>query len=268
DVTAGLEVIRQAAMDGGQTVRRIQQYTRVREELQHEVLHLPSVAAEVIEITKGKWKNEAQRRGVKIEIRIESKDPAPILGTRAEIREALTNLIFNAVDALPMGGSIVIRALQGGTETILEVEDNGIGMAEHVKSRIFEPFFTTKGLSGNGLGLSMVYGLVSRHRGTVQVDTTPDAGTVVRMRFPTTDREKNAQPGRQIVRAPFQARILVVDDEPEILRVLRDALEESGHVVETASSGTEGIERFRGAPFDAVLSAIGMPDLSGWHVAR
>ena len=126
DMISGLEVIRQAAMDGGQTVRRIQQYTRVREELQHEVLHLPSVAAEVIEITKGKWKNDAQRRGVKVDIRIEASDPAPIMGTRAEVREALTNLIFNAVDALPMGGSIVIRVQSRDQESILEVEDIAI----------------------------------------------------------------------------------------------------------------------------------------------
>ena len=268
DVTAGLEVIRQAAMDGGQTVRRIQQYTRVREELQHEVLHLPSVAAEVIEITKGKWKNEAQRRGVKIEIRIESKDPAPILGTRAEIREALTNLIFNAVDALPMGGSIVIRALQGGTETILEVEDNGIGMAEHVKSRIFEPFFTTKGLSGNGLGLSMVYGIVSRHRGSIEVESKEQAGTVVRMRFPAVDPQSPALSLPERVSAPYQARILVVDDEVDLVSIMRDALQREGHVVVTATGGSEGIQKFRGGKFDAVLTDLGMPDVSGWEVAR
>src|SRR5206468_951001 len=180
DVTAGLEVIRQAAMDGGQTVRRIQQYTRVREELQHEVLHLPSVAAEVIEITKGKWKNEAQRRGVKIEIRIESKDPAPILGTRAEIREALTNLIFNAVVAL-----------------------------------------------------SMVYGIVSRHRGSIEVESKEQAGTVVRMRFPAVDPQSPALSLPERVSAPYQARILVVDDEVDLVSIMRDALQREGHVVVT-----------------------------------
>jgi len=268
ETAAGLQVVRQAAMDAGEAVRRIQQFSRVREDRAQEVIDLPALAEEVVEITRGKWKNESERRGVKVETKIEVEDPRPILGSRAEIREALTNLIFNSVDALPKGGTITIRCRSEERFAILEVADNGVGMTEEIRGRMFEPFFTTKGVSGNGLGLSMVYGIVSRHRGTVEVDTIPDAGTVVRMRFPTTDREKNAQPGRQMVRAPFQARILVVDDEPEILRVLRDALEESGHVVETASSGTEGIERFRGATFDAVLSDIGMPDLSGWDVAR
>ncbi len=268
DMISGLEVIRQAAMDGGQTVRRIQQYTRVREELQHEVLHLPSVAAEVIEITRGKWKNEAQRRGVKVEIRIEASDPAPILGTRAEVREALTNLIFNAVDALPMGGTIIIRAQSRGGESILEVEDNGVGMAENVKSRMFEPFFTTKGLSGNGLGLSMVYGIVSRHRGSIEVESREQVGTVVRMKFPAVDPSSAdfSPPGR--VAAPFSARVLVVDDEIDLVAVMRDALTREGHTVTTATGGQEGIQQFRQGTFDAVLTDLGMPDVSGWEVAR
>ena len=268
EMISGLEVIRQAAMDGGQTVRRIQQYTRVREEMQHEVLHLPSVAAEGIEITRGKWKNEAQRRGVKIDIRIEANEPAPILGTRAEIREALTNLIFNAVDALPMGGSIVIRARSSGPESVLEVEDNGIGMAEAIKSRMFEPFFTTKGLSGNGLGLSMVYGIVSRHRGSIEVDSKEQVGTVVRMRFPAVDPTSAdfAVPDRSP--APYRARILVVDDEVDLVAVMRDTLLREGHEVVTATCGNEGIEKFRAGKFDAVLTDLGMPDVSGWEVAR
>jgi PAS domain S-box-containing protein len=268
EVISGLEVIRQAAMDGGQTVRRIQQYTRVREELQHEVLHLPSVAAEVIEITKGKWKNEAERRGVKIEIRIEANEPAPIRGTRAEIREALTNLIFNAVDALPMGGSVVIRARAAGPDSVLEVEDNGVGMAEQVKSRMFEPFFTTKGLSGNGLGLSMVYGIVSRHRGSIEVESKEQVGTVVRMRFPSVDPTKGDLAGPMRHPAPFQARVLVVDDEIDLVAVMRDTLRREGHEVVTATGGNDGIERFRAGKFDAVLTDLGMPDVSGWEVAR
>ena len=268
DVISGLEVIRQAAMDGGQTVRRIQQYTRVREELQHEVLHLPSVAAEVIEITKGKWKNEAQRRGVTVEIRIESNEPAPILGTRAEIREALTNLIFNAVDALPKDGTIIIRAQSNGGESILEVEDNGIGMADHVKSRMFEPFFTTKGLSGNGLGLSMVYGIVSRHRGSIEVESKERVGTIVRMRFPAVDPKSAAFPLPPRAPAPYRAQILVVDDEADLVSVMRDALTREGHDVTTATGGNEGIQKFRRGTFDAVLTDLGMPDVSGWEVAR
>jgi PAS domain S-box-containing protein len=268
DVHAGLEVIRQAAMDGGQTVRRIQQYTRVREEAQREVLHLPSIAAEVVEITKGKWKNDAERRGIKVDVRLETDDPPPILGTRAEIREALTNLIFNAVDALPMGGTIILRTRREGSDAVLEVEDNGVGMSAEVKGRMFEPFFTTKGLAGNGLGLSMVYGTIARHRGTVEVETAEQVGTTVRMRFPAVDPSEGADPAPEQHRAPFGARVLVVDDEIELLEVMRDALSREGHEVATARCGNEGIRLFREGAFDAVLTDLGMPDVSGWEVAR
>jgi CheY-like chemotaxis protein/anti-sigma regulatory factor (Ser/Thr protein kinase) len=222
----------------------------------------------VIEITRGKWKNEAQRRGVNVEIRIEASEPAPILGTRAEIREALTNLIFNAVDALPMGGSIVIRAQSHGAESILEVEDNGVGMADEVKNRMFEPFFTTKGLSGNGLGLSMVYGIVSRHRGSIEVESKERVGTVVRMRFPAVDPSRADLSAPNRVAAPFNAHVLVVDDEVDLVAIMRDALTREGHTVVTATGGNEGIQQFRQGTFDVVLTDLGMPDVSGWEVAR
>jgi PAS domain S-box-containing protein len=268
ELTSGLNVIRQAAMDGGEAVRRIQQFSRVREDRKHEALDLHAIAQEVVEITRSKWKNESERRGVKVDVTLEAKDSLPILGSRAEIREALTNLIFNSVDALPAGGTIAIRVRSEGSTSILEVADSGVGMSEDVRSRMFEPFFTTKGTSGNGLGLSMVYGIVSRHRGTVEVDTSPGKGTVMRMRFPSTDLESASVPKGPGVQAPYRARVLVVDDEPEILSVLREALERSGHEVVTAASGTEGIEKSRSGTFDVVLSDLGMGDVSGWDVAK
>ena len=268
ELVAGLNVIRQAAMDGGEAVRRIQQFTRVREDRSHEPLDLPGIAEEVLEITRGKWKNEAQRRGVKVDVRVENDRPLPILGSRAEIREALTNLIFNSLDALPQGGSIAIRCRSEAREAILEVVDDGIGMSDDVKSRMFEPFFTTKGLGGTGLGLSMVYGIVSRHGGSVEAESAPGEGTTVRIRFPATERTGEAERSSVPVHAPRQAAILVVDDETELLGVLRDALTSAGHVVTTASSGSEGIARFREKRYDVVLTDLGMADVSGWEVAR
>ena len=267
EVVSGLNVIRQAAMDGGESVRRVQQFSRVREDRVHEVLDLAGIAEEVVEITRSKWKNESERRGVSVEVGIETAGTLPVLGSRGEIREALTNLIFNAVDALPNGGKITIRCRTEGNEAVLEVVDDGIGMIDEVRSRMFEPFFTTKGVSGTGLGLSMVYGTVSRHRGTVEVETAPNEGTTVRIRLPGTDREDGESAAPANVRAPYQARVLVVDDEPEILGILREALERSGHAVETAVSGTDGIAKFRAGRFDAVLTDLGMADVSGWEVA-
>ncbi|MGE5175659.1 MAG: ATP-binding protein [Hyphomicrobiales bacterium] len=268
DVTSGLNVIRQAAMDGGEAVRRIQQFSRVREDQAQEPLDLPQIAADVVEITRGKWKNEAERRGVKVAVNVEAIEPRPILGSRAEIREALTNLIFNAVDALPQGGAITIRCGSSDGNAVVEVVDDGVGMTDEVRARVFEPFYTTKGLSGTGLGLSMVYGIVSRHRGTVEVLTAPGAGTTVRMTFPATDQTGCPEAPQAPQQAAFQARLLVVDDEPEILNVLCEALTALGHRVTTASCGADGVARFREGTFDAVLTDLGMADVSGWEVAR
>jgi PAS domain S-box-containing protein len=268
DVISGLEIIRKAAEDGGQTVRRIQQFSRTREERAQERLDLQGIAEEVVEITRGKWKHDSERRGAKIDVRIESHTTPPILGSHAEIREALTNLIFNSVDAMPEGGRIVIRVHARDGQSILEVADDGIGMTEEVRARMFEPFFTTKGVSGNGLGLSMVYGIVSRHKGTIEVVSAPARGTTVQMRFPVANGGGAPRPKEQHAPAPYRARILVVDDEVELLGVIAEALRAGGHEVETASSGSDGIACFRAQRFDAVLSDLGMPDVSGWEVAR
>jgi CheY-like chemotaxis protein/anti-sigma regulatory factor (Ser/Thr protein kinase) len=199
---------------------------------------------------------------------LEAGTAPSILGSRSEIREAMTNLIFNAVDALPRGGRIVVRCREDRDAALIEVSDNGTGMPDSVKSRIFEPFFTTKGLSGTGLGLSMVYGIVSRHHGTIEVDTEMEVGTTVRMRFPAAEAVR-PEPA-QVNQEPrvHSARVLVVDDEAEILSVLADALGTVGHEVTTASSGSEGIALFRGSRFDVVLTDLGMADVSGWEVAR
>jgi PAS domain S-box-containing protein len=268
DIISGLEVIRKAAQDGGQTVRRIQQFSRTREDQSTEVLHLPALAEEVVEITRGKWKHESERHGSKIEVRIEAEDAPAITGSRGEIREALTNLIFNSVDAMPEGGTITIAARRAGGDAVLEVRDTGVGMTEEVRSRMFEPFFTTKGVSGNGLGLSMVYGIVSRHKGTVEVESAPLSGTTVRMRFPGVSEAAAPMALEERVLTPYRARILIVDDEVELLEVIRETLAAAGHEVDTASSGSDGIARFRSKPFDAVLTDLGMPDVSGWEVAR
>jgi PAS domain S-box-containing protein len=267
-LVAGLNVIRQAAMDGGEAVRRIQQFSRVREDREHEPLDLREIADEVVEITRGKWKNEAEGRGVKVDVVTDCRDSLTMLGSRAEIREALTNLIFNAVDAMPLGGLITVRCRAEGDAAVIEVADNGTGMSEEVQSRMFEPFFTTKGLSGTGLGLSMVYGIVTRHHGTIEVQSSIDTGTTVRMRFPVAVRSRPEAPDEPRARRANSARVLVVDDEAEIRGVLQDALTAAGHEVTTASSGAEAIALFRGGSFDVVLTDLGMAEVSGWDVAR
>jgi CheY-like chemotaxis protein/anti-sigma regulatory factor (Ser/Thr protein kinase) len=199
----------------------------------------------------------------------------------SEIREALINLIFNAVDAVPDGGKLTLRtkmanaATGAGAGTVqIEVEDDGIGMDEDTCRRCLEPFFTTKGERGTGLGLAMVYGVVQRHGAEIDIKSTPGKGATVCLGFPvqTAAMAGTTRYDSGPAAVPTRMRLLVVDDDPVLLKSLRDILETDGHVVSTASDGQAGINAFRaardGKTFDAVITDLGMPYVDGRRVAE
>jgi CheY-like chemotaxis protein/anti-sigma regulatory factor (Ser/Thr protein kinase) len=226
-----------------------------------------------------------QQRGVVIDTVTDlAPDLPPIAAAENEIREALTNLIFNSVDAMPDGGTLTIRtrrseptATQDGRPGLghvhIEVQDTGRGMDEETRRRCLEPFFTTKGERGTGLGLAMVYGIVQRHSADIEIDSAPGRGTTVRISFASVSEVVGAdEPGAALAR-PAPSRILLVDDDPLLLKSMRDTLESYGHQVTTAGSGQGGIETFREAlgrtdPFDLVITDLGMPHVDGRQVAR
>ena len=206
-----------------------------------------------------------------------------VMGIDSEIREALTNLIFNAVDAMPEGGTITLRTAlagrvpEGGAPeppvATLEVSDTGIGMDDETKRRCMEPFFTTKGERGTGLGLAMVYGTVRRHDAKIEIESAPGRGTTVRLVFPlpadSLDVPVEAGPGP---RPSSPLRVLVVDDDATLLDSLVKTLAEEGHGVAQAGGGQAGIEAFLAAqrsdsPFDVVITDLGMPNVDGRRVA-
>ncbi len=196
----------------------------------------------------------------------------PVLGAESELREALINLVFNAVDAMPRGGPLLLRTRTSGPTVSIEVADSGTGMDEETRRRCLEPFYTTKGEGGTGLGLAMVYGIVQRHQGDLEIDSTPGAGTTIRMILPV------AVPVAPVAvaaaaPAPARQRLLVVDDDPLLLKSLRDILEADGHVVVTASGGQAGLAEFKaaqaaGKPFATVITDLGMPHVDGRAVAQ
>jgi CheY-like chemotaxis protein/anti-sigma regulatory factor (Ser/Thr protein kinase) len=191
---------------------------------------------------------------------------ARISGNVAELREVLTNLIFNAVDAMPDGGTLTLRTYEKNGRVILEVTDTGIGMDEVVRQHCLEPFFTTKGANGTGLGLAMVYGIIQRHSGAVELESQPQVGTTFTLSFPVaglvTDQtpETKATIGRPL-------RVLVVDDEPVLCQLLFEYLKSDWHTVETATSATQALEKFRLGSFDLVITDRLMPEMSGDDLA-
>jgi len=261
-----LEAVRRAAQDGADTVRRIQEFTRTRRTRAFERVDLGDVAREVIELTRPRWETEAQSRGVRYEFSVEGVAP-PVAGRPEELREVLTNLITNAVDAMPEGGRCSVRVAGEGEWASIAVRDTGVGMAEDMRRRVFEPFFTSKGPRGTGLGLAVSWGIVTRHGGTIEVESAPGAGStfVVRLPVPVTLPESVIGPTATAAARP--GHVLIIEDEPEVQAVLADMLRDSGYVVTVAKNGSDGLECCEQEPIDLVLSDISMPGLSGWDVA-
>lgn len=269
EVRRGLRTIERAAFDGGETVRRIQDFARSRTERDFEDIRLNPLLEEVIEITRTRWRDEAEVRNVKIDVELDLGPPQTLRGNGSELREAYTNLIFNAVDAMPTGGSIRIASALDGEDTVVTVRDTGKGMDESTRLRIFDPFFSTKGDEGMGLGMSVVYGIIERHAGTISVESTPGEGTCFTIRIPACEPEDAATVDKaDAAEASLRARVLAVDDEAEILELISDILQEGGCRVQTAGGGEEALAKFAPGEVDLVLCDLGMRDMSGWEVVN
>jgi PAS domain S-box-containing protein len=266
DVRRGLRTIERAAADGGETVRRIQEFARARTERDFEAIDVNHLLEEVVEITRTRWKDQAEVRNVKIDVILDLSTVPPVQGNASELREVYTNLIFNAVDAMPNGGAIRIRSSSDAANTIVEVEDGGKGMDEETKARIFEPFFTTKGAHGLGMGMSVVYGIVERHAGTITVESEPGRGTRFIIKIPRSREEPRPAAQESAVRASERARILLVDAEEAILELVSDILRDAGHEIRTATGGPEALAEFERDAFDLLLCDLGMREMSGWEV--
>ncbi len=266
-----LAVIEKAAQDGRETVRRIQEFSRTRRDKQFLQVDLAEIISDAMEITKTRWNDDAVLRKVQIKPSVEVSSPSPILGNASELREVFTNLILNAVDAMPQGGRLELTCATQGDRVIAKVVDTGVGMTDGIRQNIFDPFFTTKGSRGMGLGMSVVYGIVTRHGGKIDVETALGKGTTFVLDFPKSHEPQVAAVGTDGAALPQllrPGRILVVDDEPDVAEVVKDVLASAGHEVDTAVSGTIAMQMIELSSYDLVFTDLGMPDMSGWDVAE
>ncbi len=266
-----IQVIERAALDGAQTVRRLQEFTRIRRDQQRFVaVDLNEVVRGALEITQSRWREETRSRGVAVDVQTSFASLPPVAGDPAELREAMTNLILNAVDAMPTGGTLTLTTAVENNEVVVTVGDSGVGIPEAIRGKIFDPFFTTKGPQGTGLGLSMTYGILSRHGGRITVASHVGRGTAFRLTFAPGDALDLDGPAPAPEPTPLgvSLRCLVVDDEEEVGTVLGDVLATGGHRVVVLTDGGEAIARFRAEPFDLVFTDLAMPRVSGWQVAQ
>jgi len=265
----GLKQVEASAQEAARTVARLQEFTRDRDEGSPEPVDLLSVAREAVELTRPHWRDRIASSGGPVELELDLKPTAPVLGRFSELVDVVSNLIANAADALPNGGKIWVTTSQKEGEVSLSVRDNGTGMSPEVKSKIFFPFFTTKGKRGTGLGLSVAYGVVTRHRGEITVQSEEGKGSVFTLSFPaSTPVPKKSEPAKSPLKKVGELSILVVDDDENIRNVLSEMLDFMGHKVASARDGSEAFGFLDRATYDLVITDLGMPGISGWEVAR
>jgi CheY-like chemotaxis protein len=234
------------------------------------VVDLAKIVRQAVSLTEPKWRSQAQAKGLTVEVATEITASPFVAGEESALREVLTNLIFNAVDAMPNGGRICMETGIEEKRAVIRVKDSGTGMSESVRQRCLEPFFSTKGEHGTGLGLSMVHGIIERHRGKLAIESTPGEGTTFIISLPLAEETMAvvAAPERALTKPEAALNVLIVDDEAPVLEVLSRYLRCDGHAVATAASGREALEKFRRNAFDLVVIDRAMPEMSGEQTAQ
>lgn len=264
-----VQMISAAAQDAVGVVNRLREFYRPRRATEtFQATNLNELVQQAALLTEPRWKGQAQANGVAINMRTDLQDIPLITGDQSDLRETLTNLIFNAVDAMPQGGTITLCTRPVDQQVMLEVRDTGTGMTEEVRLRCLEPFFSTKGARGTGLGLAIVYGIVQRHGGSIDVQSAVGQGTTIRIRLPIgpASPAQTAQPKTEAPSKPL--RVLVAEDEPIIRDIETEYLICDGHTVTTAANGREALEIFRTGRFDLVLTDRAMPEMNGDQLAE
>jgi CheY-like chemotaxis protein/anti-sigma regulatory factor (Ser/Thr protein kinase) len=223
---------------------------------------------EIVPLTKPKWHGKALETGRAIRIELELEKVPVVFGNGTELREVLTNLLFNAVDAMPNGGVITLRSRTLKDAVRIEVADTGTGMTDEVRERCMEPFFSTKAENGTGLGLAMVSGIIRRHDGTLDIESTPGRGTTFHLTLPCHRSESTKDEEEVRLTLDRSLRVLVVDDEPHPREVVTQYLRSDGHRVSTAADGGEAMQRVMADDFDLVITDHGMPGMDGIQLAR
>jgi len=268
-IERSLGVVESAAMDGAETVRRIQTFARLRPDEQFVSVDINQVAQDAVAITRPRWEEKIAHDTRPLELRLDLQAAESPQGRPALLTEALTNLILNAMDAMPEGGTLTIATQHTpGRDVRVTVADTGVGMTESVRQRIFEPFFSTKGEAGSGLGLSMTYSIVRRHRGEIRVDTAPGAGTTFTLIFPVQTESRPPVTPPEPTGTRRLARVLVVDDDSQVLSSITEMLRSVGHTVTPTSTGRAAIAEYQPGRFDVVVTNIGMIGMNGWEVAE
>ncbi len=265
-----VEVVARSARDGATTVQRMLDYARLQGDAGRTRVDVGEVVRQVVDLTRGRWKDEAQARGAEIRIESDLAAAPPVMANPSELREVFTNLVLNAVDALPSGGVLRLAARAADGRVLVEVSDDGVGIPPENVEKIFSPFFSTKGSRGTGLGLSVSAGILKRHGGDLRVASVPGRGTTFTVDLPAASGpvERPQEAALPDFERTESARILVVDDERDVREALADILRLHRHVVDEAPDGAAALDLASRTRYDLIVSDLGMPGMSGIEFLR
>jgi len=274
-------MIEQVALEGAWVVRRFQDFSRTRPSRPFQPVDLNQLVEEIASSARSRWSQQLAARGITGEVKAETTPVPSVSGDMAELRQVLTSIALNALDAMPEGGNLTFRTGRERGRVFCQVADTGIGMTEQVRLHIFDPFFTTKREKGKGFGLSGAYSIVDRHAGEITVHSEPGKGAVFTVWLPLVAEASEPLPaaGRSsaaVTAAPVAppapkpapgAKILVVDDSEEVREVLRELLSRHGYTVVTCPDGESGLVELESRTFDVAMVDLGLPGINGLEVA-
>ena len=278
DVRRSLRMIEQVALEGAWVVRRFQDFSRTRPARPFQPVDLNQLVEEIANSARSRWSQQLTARGIVGDVRAEITPVPMVSGDMAELRQVLTSLALNALDAMPEGGHLTFRTGRTSGRVFCQVMDTGIGMSEQTRLHVFDPFFTTKREKGKGFGLSGAYAIVDRHGGEIMVESETGKGAVFTVWFPVSADAAEpvavpARPAPAIVPAPAPrsmpgAKILVIDDSEEVREVLRELLSRHGYTVVTSPDGESGLVELETRAFDLAMIDLGLPGISGLEVVH
>lgn len=263
-----LSQIERIALQGAQTVNRLQEFARLQETKETGPVDLNRVVADALELTRHRWETQAQKRGINYTIKQNLSDDVTVQGVHAQLVDAIVNLVRNAIDAMADGGELVVETKVNGSICRLSISDNGPGMSPEQIDQVFKPFFTTKGAEGTGLGMTVVNDIIQSLNGTIHLDSKLGEGTTIAIELPVFGETSVAAAVPVAEEEDDGLRLLVVDDDDIILEVVSEALDDAGHHVDSFKQGADAIDAIGRNTYDVIITDLGMPGVTGWDVAR
>ena len=263
-----LQIIEKLVLDGSEVVRRVQEFTRLRTTKDFPEVNIKDIINDVIRMTESKWSGGPNIPKITLRVDTDSMEIPIVEGNASELREVFINILFNAVDAMSKGGELTIQTKTDGKDIFVYFIDTGEGMSEETKKRVFDPFFTTKGSKGTGLGMSLAYGIISRHNGHISIDSEPGVGTTVVVQLPISEKFIKEMERKYNLKHEEKTKILLIEDHKITLDVLAENLVNLGHHIQKADSGMAGIKMFKDGNYDIVITDVGLSDISGWAVSK